>query len=241
VVTASVLANSYTIVASPFNSGREALFLQRTKGIALLQIPVVALGFAFWRWLLKSPAPTGLAVACGLLLAFSAYAIPSSFNPMRSIGSSAEIREFADWRAAIPQTSSVYVASAQDLASFAWFTLERPSYLSIDQSAGVIYSRVTSFEILRRSQVLSPLRDEDWRQLSKFKRIAAGANVSDLERAPILTREKLIKVCTDQQLGFLIAQEDVGFTPIRHEHPGPYRGWNLYDCGQVRRQLVATL
>jgi hypothetical protein len=59
-----------------------------------------------------------------------------------------------------------------------------------------------------------------------------------LERVPILTREKLIKVCVDRQLGFLIAQEDVGFTPIRHKHPGPYQGWNLYDCDEVRHQVA---
>jgi len=42
--------------------------------------------------------------------------------------------------------------------------------------------------------------------------------------------------CTDPQLGFVIAKENVGFDPMVHTHSGPWKNWNLYDCRTVRLQ-----
>ena len=50
-----------------------------------------------------------------------------------------------------PPTSTVLVAPPRDVGAFVWFTLGRPNYLALDQSAGVVFSRATALEVRRRS------------------------------------------------------------------------------------------
>ena len=116
-------------------------------------------------------------------------------------------------------------------AGFAWFTLERPSYLTVDQSSGVVFSRATALEVRRRSQVLLPLMDPDWRLLSNMTQVHSEGGKSSTSVRP-LTRERLTSVCRDQQLNFVVAEENIGFEPKRHARPGG-RDWYLYDCRVV--------
>jgi hypothetical protein len=235
VIATWIVANSWTIIASPFHAGRESLLVQRIRSVAGLQIPVLILFFAFWYWIKSGRSLSVVSIVCLALLGTSLFIRPASFNQIGSIGSASAIEEFADWRRVIPSTSNVYVADGQDLGAFAWFTLGRPNYLSVDQSAGVIFSRTTAFEVERRSAFLLPLMDPDWKLLS---RIQEHASAKDKSAPPLrtLTGEGLIKICRDPNLGYLIAHENVGFDPVRHNHSGLWNGWNLYDCAHVRNQ-----
>jgi hypothetical protein len=49
-----------------------------------------------------------------------------------------------------------------------------------------------------------------------------------------LTTERLLLICADPGLDFVVAKGDVGFQPIPHLRPGPYSGWSLYACGPLR-------
>jgi hypothetical protein len=173
-----------------------------------------------------------MAVPCSLALALgavTAYAAPDALEDPRAEGSAAQIEEFSDWRGAIPPGDNVLVVSKYYSPSFTWFTLQRPSYLTVDQSSGVIFSRSTAVEIRRRAEVLLPIEQPDWRLLS---RRASRGGATDAHAAP-LTRERLVRICADPQLNFVVAREDVGFLPLRHRRPGFWNGWNLYDCRQV--------
>jgi hypothetical protein len=118
--------------------------------------------------------------------------------------------------------------------------LLRPNYLAVDQSAGVVFSRATALEILRRSQVLLPLMDPNWKILTGLRPNAVAAKRKPDATARPLTAQRLIEVCTDVQLGFVISPENVGFDPLPHERAGAWKDWNLYDCRQVRSALGAT-
>jgi len=235
VIGAWILANSWTIISSPFHAGRESLPMQHIRSVAGLQIPALILFFAFWYWIKSGRSLSVVSGVCLALLGTSLFVFPASFNQIGSIGSASEIEEFADWRRIIPSTSNVYVADGQDLAAFAWFTLGRPNYLSVDQSAGVIFSRATAFEVQRRSTLLLPLMDPDWKLLSRNQKHASAKDKSH-STLRTLTSEGLIEMCKDPNLGYLIAHENVGFDPVRHNHSGLWNGWNLYDCGHVRNQ-----
>jgi hypothetical protein len=174
------------------------------------------------------------AVVASVLFATAIYILPKSFTEVAPVGSAAQVAEFADWRNAIPETSSVFIADKYDSGSFVWFTLGRPNYLSIDQSAGVVFSRATALEIRRRSEVLRPLMDPDWKRLSLLRQSYSGAQQKKASHYRPLTAQALLGVCSDPQLGFVIAQETVGFDAIRHTHGGPWKDWNLYDCQRVR-------
>src|ERR1700722_20893205 len=104
-------------------------------------------------------------------------------NPFTSSSAS---REFANRLGAIPPTSTVLAAPSQDVGAFVWFTLKRPNYLALDQSAGVVFSRATALEVQRRSQILLPLTDPDWKILTSLRTAAiTGSRKLDSARHPV--------------------------------------------------------
>jgi hypothetical protein len=163
---------------------------------------------------------------------------PAAFKQSHTLASASDIDEVADWTNAIPTTSTVLVAPTHDVGAFVWFTLGRPNYLAVDQSAGVVFSRTTALEVRRRSQVLLPLMDPNWKILTHLRASSGNEHKADAPTRP-LTSESLVQVCADPQLGFVISPEDVGFNPLRHEHPGIWKNWNLYDCRNVRSSVPA--
>jgi hypothetical protein len=195
-----------------------------------VKLAAASLFVVLWWWLRAAKTMWATVSICALLLVSSIFVIPVSFNQARSVGSPSDIEEFSDWRAAIPETSTVFVAPAGDVGSFVWFTLGRPNYLALDQSAGVVFSRQTALEVRRRSEVLLPLTDPTWKILSNIR--GAGDRKRKAPTRP-LTALALLQVCGDLQLGFVVSPQNVGFAPIRHGHAGAWQDWYLYDCARV--------
>jgi hypothetical protein len=225
---------SWKIVASASASN----LLGDLQGIPALRISTVLIvGLLWWAMRASRTLWRPACLAAGLLLA-GALILPSAFHQRRSLQSAAEIQEFSDWSNVIPPSSTVLVTPSRDVGTFVWFTLQRPNYLSLDQSAGVVFSRATSLEVERRSQVLLPLQDPDWKILANIQAVHSGKQQVDMKRP--LTAKILTQICSDPQLGFVISPEKVGFNPISYAHDGAWKDWNLYDCGKVRQRSAAT-
>ncbi len=212
----------------PGPGGTPAALIRGLPGLAVLSF---ALAGTLACWIRANRSMLKLLFFCAALFAGLLCIMPGTFQDKASNGTAAEIEEFKDWRGAIPLDANVFVVPAHNSAAFAWFTLERPSYLTVDQSSGVVFSRSTALEVRRRSQVLQPLMDPDWRLLSAMK--ARGENTKTGPSMRPLTRDWLVGLCHDPQLNFVVAKEDVGFAPLRHAHVGPWQDWNLYDCRRV--------
>ena len=214
-------------------SGRMPVAAAQAHDVIAWRVPAALLAAAVW-WATKSgrsaSAPIWLSA---MLAAFSLLIFPAAFKQNRTLASAADIREFADWKNAIPPTSTVLVAPARDVGAFVWFTLGRPNYLALDQSAGVVFSRATALEIRRRSEILVPLMEPDWKILTSLKALSGRGRKNAATTRP-LTHENLIQVCADPQLGFVISPRNVGFDPLHHEHAGDWQDWYLYDCRKVR-------
>jgi hypothetical protein len=200
-------------------------------------IAIAALAYGMTRATTALAAPITIAAASAILAVVLLY---HDFVHSRSFGSAADINEFADWHEAIPAASTVFVTNGHDSGSFVWFTLQRNNYLSPGQSAGVVFSRVTALEVVRRSQVLVPLVNESWKVLTSLQHVHGGVrdNASTYHHA--LTRESLIGVCSDRLLGFVISPDNVGFAPMPHARDDAYKNWNLYDCNRVRAAAQAS-
>jgi hypothetical protein len=186
-----------------------------------------------WTWIRSSRNLWVPALLCLLLAALAIYALPAAFKQSRTIASASDINEFANWASAIPPTSTVLVVPATDVGAFVWFTLQRPNYLSMDQSAGVVFSRATAIEVERRSEVLLPLMDPNWKIMTSLRN-KSGNRRKDAATTRPLTAQSLAQVCADPLLGFVISRKDLGFGPLRHEHAGAWKDWYLYDCRKVR-------
>jgi hypothetical protein len=233
VVVVWTVANSWTIASSPSaETGRDPWAVSHLRDIfGLGPSAVIAVALLYYG-IECARSRLVLAVTSMLLAAGAAFALPGSLKDPRA-GAAGDDSEFAEWRHAIPATNVVFVVPAYNSAVFAWFTLERPSYLSLDQSAGVVFSRATALEVKRRSEVLLPLMDPDWQLLSRNQRAASGNKVEKPASRP-LTATSLHSICGDTILDFVIAKESVGFDPLRHAHAGAWKDWNLYDCRRVR-------
>lgn len=233
VILAWVVANSWSVISSPrVVTGSESLLADRIRSVLGLQVPAVLLFGFYWHWIRTRRSLWGPALSAALLAASLALILPQALQWTQRPGSRAEIEEFADWRNAIPASSNVLIVPAGNSAQFVWFTLERPSYLTVDQSAGVIFSRATALEVRRRSEVLLPIAKPDWQILSQITQEEHGKKLEDLTRP--LTAGSLAAICRDPQLGFVVAKESLAFDPIRHPHAGVWKDWNLYDCRRVR-------
>jgi hypothetical protein len=240
IVISWIVVNSWNIVFSPSaESGRDSLTIARLRNIVGLDFAAVVLIFLLFHWIRAARSLLVLTLISAILAVCAALVLPGSLKKIAKEGTSAEIDEFSDWRKAIAPTQNVYVVPQHNSATFAWFTLQRPSYLSLDQSAGVIFSRATALEVKRRSQVLTPMVDPDWKVLTKMNKARSGGSVEKSSARP-LTSERLVSICKDPVLDFVVAKESVGFDPIHHTHAGDWKNWNLYDCRRVRSAAPAV-
>jgi hypothetical protein len=175
----------------------------------------------------------GLAIATAALLAGTILILPGSLKQSSPVGTDADIEEFMEWRDKIPPSSSVLMVPTRKSASFVWFTLGRTSYLSLGQSAGVVFSRETALEVRRRSEVLLPITAPDWKILSGMQARHARPQTA-VPATHALTAASLAGICRDPQLGFVMTAEDVGLAPIARMRSGAWKDWSLYDCRSVR-------
>jgi hypothetical protein len=241
IILAWVLGNIWLLFTSPrAESSAESLLVDRVRSVFNLRITAVVLFWAGCRWLETVRSSWVPWVVSAALAGFLPLVLPTSLNRQEHDGSAAKIEEFADWRAAIPPASSVLTVPLRKGSAFTWFTLDRPGYLSVDQSSGVVFSRATAMEIRRRAQVLLPISDPDYEILNLLLRMDKDKDFKPEDTQRPLTREKLIAICGDPELGFVIAKEDFGFDAIRHRHPGEFKDWNLYDCRRIRSGTPAA-
>ena len=239
-VTAWLLIKGWSLVstsASPSESTGSVS--AQIQDVFALKIPAAIFGLLVW-WALRCwRSAWARTLLPATLAALSALIFSAAFSHTRVLATAAEIHEFADWDNVIPATSTVLVAPPRDVGAFVWFTLERPNYLVLNQSAGVVYSRATAMEVRRRSDVLLPLMDPNWNIFTNLHAKSASERDKHAPTRP-LTLENLAAVCADPQLGFVISPLNVGFDPVRHVHAGIWQNWYLYDCRRVRSARSAT-
>ncbi len=220
-------------------SGRDSLGVVQAQDMSALRIPAVLLGLLVWWGASTRRTRAVPMLLSAMLIALSVYAFPAAFKQPRTLAAAADVREFEDWGNAIPSSSTVLVTPPRDVGAFVWFTLGRPNYLAMDQSTGVVFSRATALEVRRRSEVLLPVMDPDWKILTSL-RAGSGSGRKNKATTRPLTHENLIQVCADPQLGFVISSDQAGFEPLRHDHAGAWKDWNLYDCRKVRSAQSPT-
>jgi hypothetical protein len=230
VIVAWLLVNYWSFArTSPTEVGRESVVVGRLRDIVGLDVSGVLLAWLLWYGIRKLRSAWAITVACAAAFAIAVWILPGSFRQLETVGTATEQGYFADWRAAIPPASTVLLLPTGNSASFVWFTLERPSYLTVSQSAGVVFSRATAAEV----------RYPDWKILSsiaasRLKKAEGASSAAASEDQKPLTRELLIHVCSDPALGFVIAEQNVGLAALRHTHPGAYKDWYLYSCAPIR-------
>jgi len=140
---------------------------------------------------------------------------------------------FAAWRNEIPPQAEVLWPS---IPVGAWYLLERPSYWSLYQSAGAVFSRQKAIELYQRMRSIVAAtnatathpNDVTGRDDADHKVIWAPP-ISVL----ITHRSDLQAVCKDVALKYVVSWTHVGPTPVDPVTPDPHRPRNklyLYRC-----------
>jgi hypothetical protein len=129
---------------------------------------------------------------------------------------------FIDWKAIVP--AGTQVLWLWDPVS-TWMLLERPSYFSYAQAAGVVFSRDVAIVAAKRAASLRSLAPPE---------LTLGANFSDENRESPLTLPRLAAICADPDLGFVVSDQKVGIDAPSKEWPTRGNFIHLYDCRAVR-------
>jgi hypothetical protein len=215
--------------SSPPDTAGQGILFECLRSVYSLQIPALLVFGLCLRWLRSGPNAYLTCAVLALLVTLCVFTMQGSFIRNYKSDTSTGMAPY-EWRAAIPPTSNVLVVPNMTGAGFVWFTLQRPSYLTVNQSAGVVFSQQTAQEIRRRSDVLRTIMAPDWKIKSQL------ASAKKPEQTHPLMEDQLSTICRDRQLGFVIAKERLAFDAIQSTEPGRWRDWNLYDCRRVRQQ-----
>ncbi len=130
------------------------------------------------------------------------------------------VAQFAPWKALLPENAEIFW-SEEPLAT--WVFLDRPSYISVSQSAGVMFSRTSAMDLLHRAQALDhvvPVTS----YLDFDSALGAGVGPSP---------EQLDKVCAALPSGFVVAYAPLSWQPVAQL---PEAAWHslgalrLYRC-----------
>ena len=215
--------SAVTITRIPAWGGAAGATLEHIRNVLGLTWPglLIALGV----WLLTAAPPTWLRTSTAFL----------ALTAMAGLTTSAVAREFlaegfagerhaqfADWRTIIPPGANVLWPTTPGMI---WFVLERPSYISVTQLAGVIFSRDLALEGLKRVRFLAGYADTDW--------LMGDPNLAGT-RPAALTAAILHRTCGDRKLGFVVAPEQLNDRAPSHAWPYPSRRIYLYDCADYR-------
>ena len=170
---------------------------------------------------LRRPALSVAVLVVGIVLLVIAWPLARQGWTVREY-SGANAERFSDWRATIPRDAEVFWF---DGLRETWFVLQRRSYLSISQGAGVVFSGRLAQELRRRA-------------ISASAFIAPGVwfgepGTENANPYP-LTRARLAQTCNDPTLGFVVSHDDIQAGAPSKEWPWPGSRVYLYDCKLYR-------
>jgi hypothetical protein len=129
------------------------------------------------------------------------------------------VAQFAPWRERIPPGAEVFWPESPVAT---WLLLDRPNYLSVLQTSGMVFSRSTAMELQRRAislaAIVPPPAFLSWN--------GAGSNME-------LSLQQLQAACRLAAFEFLVTSADLGVAPVgivpQKSSPGS-RGLRLYSC-----------
>lgn len=141
---------------------------------------------------------------------------------------SQSIDEFAEFKRLIPKSSTVYWEG--NGAMYVWLILNKRSYVSDIQTAGVVFSEQNALEGLRRAKQVWPLSKQDSliflqaNPQAELKRKHSPVDFNDLKL-----------VCQDSILNFVVYPTSIfGARPLAiHKEQATGRVFYLYDCKKL--------
>lgn len=206
----------------PQHVGLQIMRLASTDGIVPAAI-ILAVGFAGRRWNtngMNAALLIAAVIACASLF-------PSTWVAWTRTRYSQELyREYTPLRAKIPPDAEVLRPDALPYDLDVWYLLDRQRYLSVAQTAGLVFSRAAAVAMYQRAQFAGPLLAdaalEDW-----VPKPTASLSAAD----------KLARACADPALGYVLSWQNLGAATLASYMPDahhPHVLARLYRCSDLR-------
>jgi hypothetical protein len=130
---------------------------------------------------------------------------------------------FTDWRARIPPQAEIFWP---DLGLGAWYLLDRASYISTFQTAGLVFSRAAAIEMLDRTQRMKPIFPLGQFDAAEREWLLRHPSPPDLRAA-----------CRSSAADFVVSASDLDGAPFMSVAPNeqhPNVRFRLYRCSDYR-------
>jgi hypothetical protein len=182
-------------------------------------VPVAAISFALWLTFRPRGTP-GLVVLATISAATLLALLPDVWAGWSQQKFPRTMQaQFVPWRALIPPGEQVFWSESGPAA---WELLQRPSYLSVIQTSGVVFSRAAALEMQRRALALSAVVAPA--AFMGFSGDGAGIGPS---------RAQLERACETREFDFIVSGVALGWAPLAtlpREVWHPSGGLRLYRC-----------
>jgi hypothetical protein len=198
-------------------------WVQQMVNFAGIPGPLILVVVAAWHGALNVHWRTGPAAVAGTAAVALTGLVPYNVSPALEPRYSTEnIARFADWRRLIDPSAEV-LWHEEPVA--VWVLLQRQSFLSGSQSAGLLYSRAATGEFWRRANAIADLASPGWWTL---------ATIDAKDEPRDLTLPLLAGICQEPVLDFVVDVHDLGVAVARAEWPSRGHSVFLYDCRTFR-------
>jgi hypothetical protein len=225
-VVLTLISNVAVAFSNQFAFGKDPLWAQRC--IDALRVPGVAAAVVVGAWATFGRArlvPMAMVVAPMAVLAL--IALPQTIRAWTDMPHGVPSQAlFESWRKLIPPDAEVLW---HEEPRATWFLLGRKSYLTVSQTAAVLFSREAALETQRRAQSLRSLVDPGVWFLRPSSRRATFTP---------LTKGALTAVCSESDASFVVSSTDSGDAVGVVEWPSPGQFVYLYDCNRRRQGLT---
>jgi hypothetical protein len=215
----SIAVMAVQFAAYPLDSNREPMWVQRVvNAVGPTSSALVIVAVCWWAALREHGRRLASAIAV-LAVALSVVALPRAVRDWSTLDySGAAYNAFAPWRSIIPAEAEVLWPGD---AVATWLVLDRRSYFSPDQLAGLLYSPGMTPELQRRARALTPLVSPDWWTMADLRQEAKPKD---------LTVDILVQVCRAPGLDFVVSDQNLGFAVSTVRRPVREIDLYLYDC-----------
>jgi len=194
----------------PFHLDSRLLLLLGRTWSSEGSLPAVLIVAIWWLCLKGKPRAMVYPVAAASAITFCLWLPIAMGEWMWSFYTPAVYQAYAPWRALIPPGTEVFWAKGDPIP--AWLLLERPSYMTVQQTGTNLFSRRAGMELERRLEVLR----------NAFNMNTAGGEV------PSLTA-----LCARSDLKFLVTSYDLRSSALAEAPPGApkdFQALRLYRC-----------
>jgi hypothetical protein len=177
---------------------------------------------------------SGLAAVATLACAVAA---PAAFRSWTRFHYTPALHDtFAQWRELLPARTEI-LWPEQPVG--VWYLLDRPSYWSVPQTAGIVFSRPSALELNQRigasrnALLASSAFAKVARDADSVKRLHSGTpgTLESLDGAGLPI------ICADRNLGYFVTARRMGpiaMPPITPDPDKPKRQLYIYNCKDFR-------